>query len=99
MLPEFADAGALPAATRLGSRAWAGQQSRKVQLDKLAQRRAGTFEAKAPFDLIRQKGIVEWFGNENDLAQEALYLLGPEVFVITAGKVQGQGAIAEPFGA
>ena len=41
VLPEFADAGALPAATWFGSWGLAGEQIGKVLFDELAQRRAG----------------------------------------------------------
>src|SRR5207249_588110 len=97
--PEFADAGALPAVTWLGSWGLAGEQIGKVLFDKLAERRAGAFEVKAPFYLIREKGVIERFGEGNDLAQEALDVCWPEVLVIAAGKVQGQRALAQPFGA
>lgn len=93
MLVEFSNGRALPAPSRLGAaRIWRneiGIMLLNVSGD------AGTraFELEAPVQLLGDKGVVERFGNRQNLLQKAGDRLGPPLPVIAAGSFELKGLL------
>jgi hypothetical protein len=101
VLPEFADGGALPAAAGFGSRLLGGNQFGEMAVDIIGDGGAGTMEAKAAGQLIREQGEVERLTVGQDVMEVSDGLGGPEAAAGAAGRFGleglfvGQPAMAE----
>ena len=86
MLIKFSDGCALPASARLGVRWSLCDQGRIMLLDVIGDGGTRAVEPEAPLQLIRNEGVVERFGKGQNFLHKIGHRLGPELFVIAAGK-------------
>lgn len=98
VLPEFADGGALPAATGFGAAFGCGDQVGKVLPDIGGDGGAGAMEAKLTGQFIDQQGEVEWLAIRQKSGQKIVGGLRPARFVIaTGGCGRESGLVTEPL--
>jgi hypothetical protein len=85
VLPEFADGGALPAATRLGTWGLRSGEAREVLADIIGDGGTGAMEVETPGQFVGQEGEVERLAVGQDVGQEIVSGLGPGSLVRAAG--------------
>ena len=97
VLPEFAHAGAFPAASGLGHRGQCRDQFWKVPAGVCCDRFAVAVEGEAGGQLVRDQLVVGGPLQGQEGPQEALYLQGPARVMVAPGGAQGESRrLAEP---
>ena len=100
MLPEFAQAGAFPAAARLGSGRGRTDQEREVTAGVSGDGFAVALEAEAGGEFVGDELIVGRALEGQEGLQELLDLGGPGAAMVAAGEVEGEGGrLLQPSGA
>ena len=94
MLPEFADARALPAAAGFGARILLGHELREVLADISSDGGAGAMEVEAGGQLVGQEGEVEGPAVGQEVGQEVMGGLRPSRARIRAGGLGLEGPVA-----
>ena len=88
VLPEFADTGALPAATGLGEGRGRTDQQREVAMDVGGDRLTVPVEGEAGGQFVGDQLVIGWPLEREEGLQELPDLGGPGGAMVAAGKVQ-----------